>query len=299
MSSRRAPPSGSLHSDRYYGGHLQKLHPYENEYSDMYRDFSQPDMGRGHEQENEYRGRSFDHLVIRNPRLPWAYEDVDRYRVGHTDAESRRARVQSVVSERPSRKTKTTSTPSTGDRTEVPFDKVLLHLYRQLVKALDTFNSFKEEYDEEMNHIKSYATKDVMEQLWVLRIKGERYETVEGEDQGDNSLQGSKDNLEFVQSKVNQAFIEIMDAKIDAKWKEERIQAAERLKAKLKTASDQISRLQEMALTRSKHCGTLVGELEELKSLVEPRSDKNAIIFKGGNIDGVLDDAEGGGDNGE
>jgi hypothetical protein len=54
-----------------------------------------------------------------------------------------------------------------------PYDRAMRKLFDQLIHA-EQFYNFQSDYDNDITSIKKYATADLLDELWMLRVKGRK-----------------------------------------------------------------------------------------------------------------------------
>lgn len=77
----------------------------------------------------------------------------------------------------------------------LPFGRAKNKLLEQLGKAEEIYSGFQRDFDSDIGSIKKYATVEVLNELWVLRVLGNKDpKAIQGDDAGnDDSLRDSKE----------------------------------------------------------------------------------------------------------
>jgi hypothetical protein len=168
------------------------------------------------------------------------------------------------------------------------FAAALTKLFKVLGKAEDLYSSFQGEYEKEVSSIRKYATYDVMDHLWKLRIGGkrEKNDLRDADAQIDDETHGEKPSQKFEDMKTK--IVHTMEAVLDSTIKEDRgsgrsktcYEACDRLKEKVAIATNQIGKLLESVTRSPENCTALLNEIRLLKSLADPNADVNKNVFK-------------------
>lgn len=280
---------------------------YQDHFAPLYRGFIDPlsslNLGRDYGIGIEPRGRGLRRRVLPNlaDRRPPSYGFVDEYDDLSRCADAPPARERRRSSQLPPVNVNDPDPPAPAEKSTVPFSKAMRNLHRQLDKTASTYETFQRDYENDISSIKKYATKDILDRLWKLRVKGEKDPKTIGDnddenEQPDEELAGNKDKLQLCQRNAAQALKVAINSAVKEKGSKSRIRTAEHLKDKVKTSSRQILKLFDLALEGPEHCVTLWDELDELKKMVDPESPRNKALYKGDlDEDAVSSGGSGGG----
>lgn len=175
-----------------------------------------------------------------------------------------------------------------GTRREMPpdptlhFALALKELHRKLEEAEQFYESFELEYEEDVRSIKVYASKEILEKLWTRKARGSNGSTnQDGYSDGDFAEYGAK--FAAFKRTVSHALDEAlkpMAGNAALNRQSARHQSMTRLAAKIATANRQIVPLLDGACKGQADCKALVEELQELKGLVDPETEKSKQILK-------------------
>jgi hypothetical protein len=292
-------PSIFCRPNGYHRGHLEYRDSYDdypNFYTRIIEPFTSMHMPRNYSIGADPRGRGHGRGFCPG-RQDARFGDMEEYEPGmYLDgraATSARRGARATYDDDYAPKVN----PLVAERKEsIAFCKAIAQLHRQLGKAADMYKEFMDSYDGETQPIKKYASKDILDRLWILRVKGERDpETFGAGEYGkeDENLMATLEKFELCQRKTAQALRDALSSTMNGS--ENRIQSAERLKEKVKTAYHQILELQEMALSEKDHCAALLNELDELKAMIDPTSAKNKAFKTGGSDENELSETAYGG----
>lgn len=161
-----------------------------------------------------------------------------------------------------------------AQRGAMPLGKSLRMLNRRIEVSEEIYIDFMRGYDDDIERIKKYCPKSVLNTMWAFRVKGEKHQN-EGED---NGVEDVAETFELHSSQTIQALRDVLSSSMKD-FKGSRLASAERLKEKIRTYKGQISKLLELAPKARTHCEALLAEFKELKEIINPESDKNRDIF--------------------
>ncbi|CZR55044.1 uncharacterized protein PAC_04930 [Phialocephala subalpina] len=174
-----------------------------------------------------------------------------------------------------------------GRKSSVSFGRGMKKLYGALDKAEQYFNNFIQEYDNDMGSTEKYATLEIREQLWKLKVAGKRDKrTIKDDDNQPNDEGSDKPKQKFLEKKkdLNHALqlaltVGLEDDRQTSRAKA-RKESAKRLQNKIDVASTQIGELLDEAVKYRDQCQALLDEIKMLKVLVDPETETNKDLFK-------------------
>lgn len=188
-----------------------------------------------------------------------------------------------------------------GRKSSVSFGRGMKKLYGALHRAEDYFNNFIQEYDNDMGSTEKYATLEIREALWKLKVGGKRDKrTIRDDDNLLNDEGFDKPKQKFLEKKkdLNHALqlaltVGLEDDRHTSRAKA-RKESAKRLQNKIDVASTQIGDLLDEAAKDRDQCAALLEEIKMLKVLVDPEAETNKDLFKlvDGEQDGSSDAEE-------
>lgn len=187
-----------------------------------------------------------------------------------------------------------------GRKSSVSFGRGMKKLYGALDKAEQYFSNFLQEYDNDMGSTEKYATLEIMEELWKLKVGGKRDKRTIKDDNPPNDEDSDKPKQKFLEKKrdLNHALqlalnVGLEDDRHTSRAKA-RKESAKRLQNKIDVASGQIGDLLDEAVKDRDQCAALLEEIKMLKVLVDPEAETNRDLFKvvDGEQDGSSDAEE-------
>ena len=172
----------------------------------------------------------------------------------------------------------------------LPVGKAMKELHKQLLKAETTYTGFQRDYDQEVSSIQIYATDDMLKKLWVLKATGRRFNRSSDQDQNyynDHRSNGLEDDelpaarFEKTNKRIRQALQDALNSSPTeqncSRRQKARMDATERMREKIDTATGQITKLLHSAVKGREYCEALLREVEHLRSLVDP--EKNHDLY--------------------
>ncbi|KUJ08872.1 uncharacterized protein LY89DRAFT_690843 [Mollisia scopiformis] len=185
-------------------------------------------------------------------------------------------------------------------KSSVSFGRGMKKLSRVLTKSEEYFSQFIGDFDQDMNSTEKYATLEIQEQLWRLKVAGKRDKRTIKDDQNHQEEDGEKPKKKFEEKRkdlihaLQLALTVRLDEDRDTSKAKARIETANRLQDKIRVANDQISELLDKSTKDRDHCGALLNEIRLLKNLIDPEMDGNKDLFKvtDGEPDGASDAEE-------
>lgn len=174
------------------------------------------------------------------------------------------------------------------------FSKGMAKLFKQLATAERFYRDFQTSFDNDIVAIKKYATAEIRNTLWILKVGGgDRHRRRSSIDQAVDSADDSSSDRPYERFKSNKhKLLRALDiclsarpppeARRSSKRNTSREEAAMRLYRKVQIANEQITELLDQAPRKRECCSGLVGELEMLKTLVDPENESNKISYKKG-----------------
>jgi hypothetical protein len=127
----------------------------------------------------------------------------------------------------------------------LPFGRAMNKLLEQLGRAEELYSGFHRDFDSDIGSIKKYATVEVLNELWVLRVLGNKDpKAIEGDDAGnDDSLRDSKELFADMRRDVARALETALDSTVKegskpSRKKQTRMESAKRLQRKIDTANE-------------------------------------------------------------
>ncbi|TAQ86557.1 hypothetical protein B7494_g5119 [Chlorociboria aeruginascens] len=164
----------------------------------------------------------------------------------------------------------------------ISFGKAISKLFAQLEQAIQVYRSFQQSYDEEISLIKEYTSRDILTSLWILRVKGKKArEDSEIEDGQDGAFAGQAKKLQGMGQKLRQAMDEAVNSTINEQMSNSQknkalFESNKRLQEKVYTTTGHILELLPSVSTGRDNCEALIGELELLRSTVDPDRTKKS-----------------------
>ena len=252
--------------------------------------------------------------VYLNSRLrPLIWDERDGIRSSTSRARARESRLQSPVLESTSsvslsvsgidirRQDRPLRVPTTGSRpsrsidehsslsagTEVvreksdalAFSLAIKELYHQLGTAVAFYIKFDLEYEKDIVQIKKYATREILDNLWAMKIRRSKDLGTAAQDRyhdryGDNLFAEHEDQFVVWKMKLSR----VLDGAITSSFREAshydcnstRYQSKVRLIDKIRVANGQLRPLLDMASERRERCRDLITELKMLRGLIDP-----------------------------
>jgi hypothetical protein len=186
-----------------------------------------------------------------------------------------------------------------GQKTALSFGQAMAKLHRQILKSEQFYNSFKSEYESDIERIKKYATDESLLSLWALRVKGWKDPGASGSQDIDNEeLVETAEKFLLMKKKLREALGEALcstmkERKGLSRKGAIRLKSAKRLKEKVVLAHSQVLALLDLVPNGHEHCEDLLSELGKLKVLIDPDDEKNKELYNGAYYE------EGEGSNGE
>lgn len=241
-----------------------------------------------------------DHRFLQQSPIPDIFGDGDRPRRAveenfpraRFDGEQRRSRGLSPMQR------------SGGEeimRENISFGKGLKKLFRQILQAEKLYGNFRSEYDSDISGVTKYANEDILNKLWISKVKGKKnpgdYEGSHGQAVEDAFLASPAEKFDAMSDKVSDALSGALDS-----FREEtpqsrkqipRVEAARRMAQKVGTASEQILDLLESAARGREYCSALLSELGLLKTLIDPNTEQNKLLYTRGGEDDDLTHVDG------
>lgn len=205
------------------------------------------------------------------------YDNLSWYRrsprEGRKVAQDSRLRQQSFGRKKLEEKSlvKATGKP---EKDAMALGKSLRKLNRRINVSEEFYNNFLSDYDNDVDRIKKYCPKSVLNSMWGFKVRGEKQE----DEEQDNGVEDATEKFELHRIQATQALKDVLSSSTKD-FKGSRLASAERLKEKIYTYKGQISKLLELAPKGRTHCEALLGEFKELKEIISPSSDKNKDIF--------------------
>jgi hypothetical protein len=159
----------------------------------------------------------------------------------------------------------------------LPFSITVNELQRQLGDAIKFYEDFNSKYENDIDLIKKYATKEVLENLWTMKVMSKEPATAshdEYDDQdSDNLLAESEDQFAIWKRTLSHA----LDGAISSGMREgnlhdpngTRHQSMTRLVDKIRMANQQLLPLFDTAWKRPEFSSDLVTELKMLHGLIK------------------------------
>ena len=185
----------------------------------------------------------------------------------------------------------------------LPFSLAITELFRQLEAATKFYASFAKEYNEDIKQIKQYATKEILENLWIRKVRRARKPRAGLRTQDEDRYTGNgfaeyEDQFAVWKRKICHALDGAITSSLDGESRHDRssrtrYQSMVNMVDKIRTANRQLLRLLDTAWKREQLCRELVTELELLKDLVNPGENKSKNLQNNG--DEAKEDS---GDNG-
>lgn len=174
--------------------------------------------------------------------------------------------------------------------------KAMKNLQKQVAKAEQCYSDFVMEYDNDVQFIRKYGSREVLKELWAAKVTGKK--STDFEDGGDEGVENYRKKFD----EQKKSLLGAMKNAASSELKEtgsahytdafnEKSERAIRLLDRVALFRDQISRLLEKAPSGEHYCKDLVNELGQLKSLVDPESELYKDLYK----DSGCDDGEEGG----
>ena len=180
--------------------------------------------------------------------------------------------------------------PRVIDQTKhaLPFGKAIDRLNKQIDKASTFYTEFMNDYDRDIQPIKRYATVDVLNKLWRLRVTGKQDSRIaDGGDEVIDDDETLKFKLKFrdMKLKVEKALDSALNSNLNegehhSRRSATRVDSGKRLKKKVDTAREQIVMLLDAAPETREKCRALINELELLKGLINSDLDNNKEMYK-------------------
>jgi hypothetical protein len=176
-----------------------------------------------------------------------------------------------------------------GRKSSISFGKGMKKLEKVLQKSDDFYHQFIQNFDNDMSSTANYATIEIQEKLWRLKIIGKKDKNAVRDIQnqrGDEEEDSEKPKKKFEEKKKDlthalQVAMEVQFEKLkDTPRSRACVQSAVRLQAKIRTANSQIIDLLEVSTEDRDQCEALLNEIRLLKTLVDPESDQNKDLFK-------------------
>jgi hypothetical protein len=187
-----------------------------------------------------------------------------------------------------------------GNQKAISFGKAMIKLHQQIERAEQFYGQFRDEYNTDIQGIKRYVTDENLLTIWVLRVKGQRDPKVAGnQDEEEQQLAEAAERFPSFKKKLRDAFSEALcstmnQGKTDRKAAI-RLDSAKRLKEKVVLAHSQILDLLDLLPKAPEHCEEMLRELGELRTLIDPTTEKNQELYGGGDGNGEAGEAGGGG----
>lgn len=159
----------------------------------------------------------------------------------------------------------------------LPFSLAIKELYHQLEAGAEFYASFDSEYEKDIVRIKTYATKEILENLWTRKVRRARNPRSALQDQDrdryiDNDFAEYEDQFAVWKRKLCHALDGAIASRLDEGRQDERNstrhQSMVRMIDKIRTANRQLLPLLDSAWKRQVLCKDLVTELDLLKDLV-------------------------------
>lgn len=181
----------------------------------------------------------------------------------------------------------------------IPFGIAIRKLHDQLKRSKDVYAQFLQGYDDEVSHIKNYASADTMNELWTRRIVGRRdpKSVLSGEvKEDDENLLQASGYLDDAQEEISRALKMALDSWTKAGVHSMYEESAQRLKGKINLAANQTQDLFNKFKNGRQYCVALMQELTSLEALVDPQSENNLPLHRefndigDGNDDGYPED---------
>lgn len=179
----------------------------------------------------------------------------------------------------------------------IPFGRAMTKLHKQLERAYRFYEDFKSQFENEISLIKVYAEDHILEDLWVMKVRGRSLPVMRGNrgfsdfrgdsDEDDPALERPGLRFAVMRKKVIEALGTALHSDVNAstgslqsKKAAGRHDSIERLHGKVATANEQIRSLLSAAADTSENCDGLLNELQMLKDLVDPDSVKNRALYR-------------------
>lgn len=175
-----------------------------------------------------------------------------------------------------------------GRKSSISFGKGMKKLERILQKSEEFFSQFIEDFDSDMRPTEKYATVDVQEKLWRLKVIGKRDKKIirdpqnqqEDEDDGESpqkKFEEKKKDLNYaLETALN---VQFEDDRSTSRLKA-RVDAATRLQEKIRVAKSQVTILLDESTNDRHHCSALLNEIHLLRTLLDPENQSNRDLFK-------------------
>jgi hypothetical protein len=162
----------------------------------------------------------------------------------------------------------------------LPFTLAVAELFRQLEAATAFYIAFGKEYSDDIKKIKQYATREILENLWIRKVRRAKNPTGESQNQDEGRYAGTgfpdyEDQFAIWKRKVCHALDGAIASSLDTGNSNDRSggarqQSMARMIDKIRTAHRQLLPLLGAAWKREQVCRDLVTELKLLRDLVNP-----------------------------
>jgi hypothetical protein len=176
----------------------------------------------------------------------------------------------------------------------LPFSLAITELFRQLEAATKFYISFGKEYNEDIKQIKQYATKEILENLWIRKVRRARSPRVALQRQDEDRYTGNgfaeyEDRFAVWKRKICHALDGAITSRLDGESRHDhgsgtRHQSMVSMIDKIRTANRQLLPLLDTAWERQQLCRDLVTELELLKDLVNPGESSSKSVQNNVNL---------------
>lgn len=159
----------------------------------------------------------------------------------------------------------------------LPISLATKELYHQLEAAAKFYTNFGKGYEKDIASIKKYATKEILESLWIRRVRRARDPTAAAQAQdydgyNDDDLVSYEDQFAVWKRKLCHALDGVIAASLDETSHDDRNRSYKsmlRMVDKIRTANRQLLPLLDEAWKGQDLCRDLITELNLLKSLVK------------------------------
>ena len=150
------------------------------------------------------------------------------------------------------------------------------------------YSNFQFEYEDDNASIKKYATKEIVDKLWTLKVRGKKDRRASFGSQDDIVVEDSVEyEAKFVawKKKVAEALDNVINSATKGgkgySKKTNRQESMNRLKGTVPTANNQILPLLDAVVKEREECKALIIELERPRALFNPDNDSNKELYNG------------------
>jgi hypothetical protein len=175
----------------------------------------------------------------------------------------------------------------------MPFGRAMRKLFNDIDQAEKFCQEFKEEFDAEVSGIAKYTTAHIKASLWLLKVDGSSGDTFDSQNSTEDDAFTRKEISErfhklpenIANSMYNAIHARIGETSELSRNIESRLDSRRNLQRKLEVSNEILRDLLQKTMKGREYCDSLLKELELVKDLTDPRSERNLNLYEYGSTD--------------